>query len=453
MAGRQFRFTEPDTVVFGRAEDCQCRLPVEDNTVSRHHFLLEVSPPDCQLRDLGSLNGTYVNGAKYGGREKDEEPDHEKAARTAQAIQVKSGDLIGVGQTTMRVSAEAKEQDDSPAVCVGCAAKIPSSSRDELAYIGGTYLCQACRRAVAPPPPSLKEERGGAQLLEQLIAAVAGRSAGAMPCIPGYLCTRKLGEGGFGAVYLVTRECDGRQLALKIILSNKRHLVSRDIQLFQREMDNCMRLKHPHIVSFEEQGHVNGMFYFVMEYCAGGSVCNLMSMRGGCLEVEEAMPLMLNSLDGLSYIHDKGLVHRDLKPANILLDRSLKTAKISDLGLAKNFRSAGLSGFTVEGSFAGSIPFMPSEQVTSYRFLAPVSDVFSIGATFYNMLTGDFVYDFPQGMEPLRVVIEGKVVPMGQRKKKVPAKIAAVIDKAVSSRGDDRYSTAKEMKKALQKAG
>ena len=472
MDGKTFDFAEPDVFIFGRARDCQCCISEDDNMVSRHHFLLEVNPPECQIRDLGSLNGTYVNGVKYGGREKGEEPDPEKAAKNALPVELRNGDIVNVGQTRIRVTVQSEKAEASPAVCVRCGHQIPMEKRDALAYIAGTYLCQECRRAVAPPeekriagaaPGEIKgaegrrldkqagREKDGAELLDQLIDAVGRKSGGNMPQIPGYSFVRELGRGAFGKVYLVTRQRDNKEMALKIMLANKRDVSQKDIQLFQRETENCMKLRHPNIVALEEQGHVNGMFYFVMEFCPGGSMSDLMTKRGGHLELEEALPLMLQALDGLAYIHSEGFVHRDLKPNNILLDKS-KTAKISDLGLAKNFASAGLSGFTRQGSFAGTAPFMPAEQVTNYRYVQPTTDVFSMGATFYNMLTGDCVYDFPRGVEPLRVVLEQKIVPIGQRKRNIPKKVATVIDKAISAKPTDRYPTATEMKRALEEA-
>ncbi len=452
MIGTTFQFTEPDIFIFGRASDCQCRLISEDNTVSRHHFLLEVSPPECQIKDLGSLNGTYVNETKYGGRMKGEEPDYEKAAEIAEAIEIRNGDSINVGQTTMRVTISTEDADDSPAVCVRCKQAIPSEKRDELAYIGGTYMCRKCRPQLAASSPSIHPAKGGAELIDELVAAVVGKSGGAIPRIPGYKFVRELGKGGFGKVYLVIRERDNKKLALKVMLATKKKVSTHDVKLFQREMDNCMKLEHPSVVPFEEQGHVDGLFFFTMEFCSGGNARDLIKSRGGYLSVEDAIPLMFQVLDGLAYIHKNDFVHRDLKPENILLDSNQKVAKVGDLGMVKNFRSAGLSGLTAEGTFAGTIPYMPAEQISNYRFLDPRSDIFGIGATFYDMLTGETVYKFPRGVPPMKVILEGKVIPIGERKKKIPKDIAAVIDKAISPDPKQRYATAADMKKALQKA-
>ncbi len=101
MREKEFVFEEHDTFVFGRELDCHACLP-EDNCVSRHHFLLEVNPPDACIRDLGSMNGTYVNGWKIGGRKRGETPE-QGAQRQHSETDLKDGDSIRVGQTTLVV--------------------------------------------------------------------------------------------------------------------------------------------------------------------------------------------------------------------------------------------------------------------------------------------------------------------------------------------------------------
>jgi len=100
--GKVFTFTEHDTFLFGRMPDCHATFP-DDTQVSRHHFILEACPPKAALRDLGSLNGTYVNGKKYGARKAGESPE-EGAKRQYPAVDLKNGDIIEVGQTTISVA-------------------------------------------------------------------------------------------------------------------------------------------------------------------------------------------------------------------------------------------------------------------------------------------------------------------------------------------------------------
>src|SRR2546426_7727739 len=103
-AGKTFVFDEHDTLLFGRMDDCQICLP-EDSFVSRHHFILEVNPPDARVRDLGSLHGTHINGQMYGGREKHETPA-EGAKRQYPQVDLHDWDQIKVGKTVFRVNVE-----------------------------------------------------------------------------------------------------------------------------------------------------------------------------------------------------------------------------------------------------------------------------------------------------------------------------------------------------------
>ena len=452
LFGREFNFTEHEVFLFGRSADCHCCLP-DDPYISRHHFMLELNPPEVQIRDLGSLNGTAVNSVKYGGRKKDEH--QEEAAKRATVCKVKNGDLITVGETTLKIIVESKKDKEIPGHCFQCGQLIPVHQKDELAYLGGTFLCRECRKKLAPPPmPSQKDEleKSGAEILDDLLQAISAAGSGqpALLQIPGYEIIRELGIGGCGKVYLARRCRDGRELALKVMLSRKSGISDKDIQRFQREMKICMELKHQHIVTLEEQGNYHGLFYFTMEYCPGGDLGRLMDKRGKYLNPEEALPLMLQILDGLIYAHKKGVVHRDLKPGNLLLDQTQKVVKISDFGLSKNFEQAGLSGFTAAGEYSGTSCFMPKEQILDFKYVKPVSDIFSIGATFYNILTGNYVYDFQSGTDPLLAILEGRVIPISKRRN-LPKKLAAVIDKAISPEMEDRYQTAMEMKKELEK--
>jgi eukaryotic-like serine/threonine-protein kinase len=458
MAGKQFDFEESAIFLFGRNPDCHCCLP-DDKQISRHHFLLEANPPECCLKDLGSRNGTYVNGVRHGGRNCPEPVAIDEAAENAEVLTIQNGDEIRVGQTSLRVSiGKENEEDKGPAKCVGCGEAIAAKDKEPYAFVGGTYLCQKCRKKIAPPEPKEKLSpkkmlNSHDEVLNQLFGAIFGSDGAkaAYPDISDYECMRELGNGGFGKVYLARRKTDGKELALKVMLTQKKQLRQKDIDLFQREMDNMKQFKHAAVVSFESQGCHEGVFYFVMEYCAGGNMRDYVQHRGGRLGVGEAAPFMLQILDGLAFLHRNQYVHRDLKPENILLDAAQKNAKIADLGLAKNFALAGLSGFTVTGSYAGSYPYMPKEQITNYRYVKPYSDVFSIGATFYYMLTGEYVYNL-HGKEQTKEILAGNVIPVRKRRGDIPEKVAKVIDKAISVQPVDRFADAGEMLVALNKA-
>ena len=156
-------------------------------------------------------------------------------------------------------------------------------------------------------------------------------------------------------MYLAEKIKTRELVAVKVMLS--RVAVEPDAQeKFRKEIELMKELRHSNLVGLLEHGSAGGAFYFIMEYCEAGSVADLLHRRGGKLVLDEAIPLMLKSLEGLAFVHQKGHVHRDLKPENILLkgQRQNRNAMIGDLGLAKNFEKAGFSGMTLTGAYAGT---------------------------------------------------------------------------------------------------
>ena len=219
------------------------------------------------------------------------------------------------------------------------------------------------------------------------------------------------------------------------------------IAKFKREVAVTAGLEHPNIVRVLESGASGAVFYFIMEFCDGGSVWDLMLKNKGRLSLAQSKPIILGALEALAFAHDKGFVHRDLKPQNILLSRG--AVRLSDFGLAKSFQQAGLSGMSMTGGYAGTPVFMPREQITNFKYVKPVSDVWSMGATIYNMLTGAFPYQFTKDRDPIDVILNEDVVPIRKRDKTLPTPLAAVLDKALATETKDRFRTASELLLAI----
>jgi serine/threonine protein kinase len=271
--------------------------------------------------------------------------------------------------------------------------------------------------------------------------------------IPGHEIRSELGKGGMGAVYLGVRNKDQRHVAIKILLA--KIAVSKSArEKFLREVRVTEQLRHQHIVRFLSSGGSGSTFFLVMEYCSAGSLENLLARHGGKLSLRKAKPIMLHCLEGLAYAHRSGFVHRDLKPQNILLHHhdGRTIAKIGDFGLAKSFASAGLSGMTATGNFGGTLPFMPREQLTDFKYARPVSDIWSLAATFYLLLTGKHPRESDNERDPVEVVLREEAVSIRHHDPVVPAPVAAVIDQALKTRAEDRFQTAGEMKTALLEA-
>ncbi len=392
IRGKRFDFSGHDTFLFGRAPDCHARLDASDASASRHHFLLEVNPPLARLRDLGSLNGTRVNGVRHGGRKPGEKPE-EAAARGIADVDLHDGDEIRVGATLIQVKVEA-----------------PASPLEDL--VADNDADEAVGGTVGP-----------------------------------YAIERLLGKGGMGAVYLARHRDGGPPVALKVILP--RMLVDEGVQeIFVREIEVTRALRHRNVVGLLDFGRDEGRFYFALEYCPGGSAEALRVRLGGRVPLPSVLRIAVDALEGLAAAHESGFVHRDLKPDNVLLGED-GTARLADFGLAKSFQQAGLSGLTATGVIGGTFPFMAREQLTSYREARPTTDVWSMAATLYFLLTGEYARDFGD-QDPVAVILRGGTVPLRQRDPSVPEDFAAVIDRALDDEPARRFPTAREFGDAVK---
>jgi eukaryotic-like serine/threonine-protein kinase len=438
IRGQRFDFEEHDTFLFGRAPDCHARLAPHDAAASRHHFLLEVNPPRARLRDLGSLNGTHVNGVRHGGRRPDESPE-EARCRGGAEVELRDGDEIRVGETHLRVSIEG-------AACQACHRPILEDERERCEWVDGTWLCEACRRGTLTDRPGPTDPPG---------PTTPGASGEALLVPPGtavgpYLVERMLGQGGMGAVYLARSQKAGRPVALKLMLP-RAEIDEAAAEIFLREIEVTRALRHPNIVALLDVGSYEGRFYFALEYCPGGNAETLLRRSGGRLDLPVVVRLAAGALEGLAAAHAAGFVHRDIKPDNVLLAED-GAAKLADFGLAKSFRQAGLSGMTATGAVAGTFYFMPREQLTNFRLVRPVSDVWSMAATLYYLLTGEYARDFSTPRDSLAVILRGGVVPVRERDPGLPGDLASVIDHALRDDPSCRYPTAREFLAALRAA-
>ncbi|HTU23769.1 MAG TPA: serine/threonine-protein kinase, partial [Pirellulales bacterium] len=223
---------------------------------------------------------------------------------------------------------------------------------------------------------------------------------------------------------------------------------------FLREIDLLRNLRHPQICALLDLGAVDYSFFFIMDYCSGGSLAELVKNQGGRLKLNVALPLLRQSLVALEYAHEQGIVHRDLKPENILLHQHSARweARIADFGLAKQFEQAGLSGMTVTGAFGGTFEYMPREQLTDFRSVRPTCDIWSIAATFYRVLTGASARPQGPGRDAMEVVLRDEAVPIRQVDPAIPPPLAAVIDRALAADGAARFPAAGAMREAFDQA-
>lgn len=473
LLGNEFVFAERTTCILGRAADCSPRLPddAEHRTVSRHHCLLDINPPDIRVRDFGSLNGTYVNGVKIGQREAHQTPE-EAANLSFPEHDLTDGDELKIGQTVFRVSIL------TPAYCVDCGQEIPEEDEAAGDSTAESGRCAACRVTASrdEPVPLAREPNRCAACGRQIIGARGtGAADGLCPAchaepeavlkhllhrahagdrdlsgISGYTLLRELGRGGMGAVFLARNDTTGQHVALKVMLPKVAARPDARAR-FLREIDVSRGLRHRHIAALYDVGTAHRTFFFTIEYCPGGSLTQLAARRGGTLGVDEALPLALQALDGLAHAHRRGVVHRDLSPQNILLaGEHTPAAKVADFGLAKAFDQAGLSGLTRTGTTAGKPYFMPRQQIINFKHAQPDVDVWALAACLYWTLTGAYPRDFPARKDPWQVVLQTDPVPIRHRDRTIPTGLAQVIDQALRDQPTIGFPSAAELRQALE---
>lgn len=200
-----------------------------------------------------------------------------------------------------------------------------------------------------------------------------------------YDLIRKLGEGGMGTVYQTKDTRTGETVALKVLPRSK----ARDatfLERFEREVRANFDLDHPNIVRGLDVGNADGYHFLVMEYVRGGDVFEHLSRHGRFSEAE-ALNLAKQIAAALDHIHGERLVHRDIKPENILLTPD-GTAKLADMGLALDDEVHGRSRITKTGTAMGTPYYLSPEQVRGDTEADIRSDIYSLGATVYEMVTG-----------------------------------------------------------------
>ncbi len=471
--GRSFDISSPDVFLAGRAKDAHIRFSEDDPYISRKHFLLEVCPPRCIIRNLSTKNQAAVNG------------------EIVSVADLNDGDIIEIGYTHLEVTIETDlkmkkircgsckvimevmADESNEAKCSRCATQTWTGSGEDA----DDPLTVRCQCGVDLTNPANSD--GQAHRLKddaeyrcyrcmQVMINESGRKVGA------YHIIRLLGEGGMGEVSLVYHPETSRILVIKEIFNlEERALVRR----FQREVSLLCSLDHGNLVRYVDSSHDMETPYLIMTFANSGNLDDLVMERGK-LPVGEAIYYLNGALKGLGYIHSRNIVHRDIKPENILLHNStgIMIPKITDFGIAKRFQDAGGTLLTGSKLMMGTPLFLPPEQIYDFRNVRETGDIFSMGVTLFYLLTGKVPFNFPSSLEiesykrehdldtddnfeviksmgyvgnPFLASAFQEAVPILEIDSEIPEPLAAVVDKAILRDPDSRYQTAEDFRQAL----
>jgi eukaryotic-like serine/threonine-protein kinase len=256
-----------------------------------------------------------------------------------------------------------------------------------------------------------------------------------------YRIERALGHGGMAVVYLAHDEELHRQVAVKVLaqhLADDANFRAR----FLQESKLASRLSHPNVVQVYDAGETEGSPYIVMEYVSGNTVA-----QRGKLSHTEVLPLALQACSGLQHAHNAGLVHRDVKPANLLV-RTDGVLKIADFGIA---RAAELTRITQHGTVLGTAAYLSPEQAAG-NDVTTATDIYSLGAVLYELLTGRAPYEFESLAELAAQQTGGFITPLRELDPSVPEPVEAAVMHALAREARFRPASASDFGRELAAA-
>ncbi len=266
-----------------------------------------------------------------------------------------------------------------------------------------------------------------------------------------YRLTRQLGAGGMGEVYLAEHQLLKRPCALKLIRLGIES-GSKALERFEREVRLTAALSHPNTVEIYDYGRTeDGTYYYVMEYLRGLSLAELVE-RHGPLPAGRAVHLLRQVCLSLREAHGAGLIHRDIKPSNIFASRRGGTddvAKLFDFGLVLPVSRIGPPHESGEGRIFGTPLFMSPEQATGERAIDGRSDIYSLGAVAYYLLTGRPPFDGASGIGLLIAHAHDPVVPPSHIQTGIPEDLERVVLRCLAKDAADRYPDAQALERAL----
>ncbi|MDR3622426.1 MAG: serine/threonine-protein kinase [Paludisphaera borealis] len=425
-AGEERRIDQSDVLVVGRSSRASFPM-VQDVLLSRDHFQIEKHDLACHLIDLGSTNGTKVNGLRV------------------ERVLIREGDVITAGESAFEVVVFGSHP-GSPVTrsCVGCGARLATR-------IDGD---------------SRSEEKTGVLDAEAFATIDSGLCS---ECLakrrrfpethPDYLIEELVGEGGMGEVYRATQLSTNRRVAIKMLLVNGAP-GDKAFNYFQREIRVLQGLLmpggkcHPCIVEFYDIFQIDGHFQLVMEYVDGKNALAWAENQKQPLPVATVAQIGRQLLSALAYAHAKGYVHRDVKPSNILVMGPVHRPriKLSDFGLAKSFADTNLfATMTRQGDVGGSTSFLSPDHIREFRDVKEPADIYSAGATLYYLLTNRYPY---LGFDPRRadsyeIILQHPPVPLRAFRPDAPEELERILHKALEKQPRDRWKSAKAMGEAL----
>jgi serine/threonine protein kinase len=267
-----------------------------------------------------------------------------------------------------------------------------------------------------------------------------------------YKIKELIASGGMGEVYRAIDLQLGRVIALKTILTHKADDPNADRRLL-REARSASILSHPSICTIYEVGQQDDLTFIAMQYVTGRTIHDL--LLEGQLSIEKVLGYALDIADALDEAHRNGVVHRDIKPSNIIVNER-DVAVVLDFGLAKqvNFAAAldeelpTQENLTSATTLLGTVHYMPPEELRREP-LDERSDIFSLGVTLYEMLSGVRPFDRPNKVDMLHAILHDEPKPLMEARPGVDERLEAIVGKTLRKDSSQRYQSVKELKQEI----
>ena len=352
--------------------------------------------------------------------------------------------------------------------CPSCQETVIAMSQKSDTFV------QAIEVAKKPTSGAFEEENALALGIRRIVSAArigTGTNAGskleplteafAKQQIGPYRLESRLGMGGMGAVFKATHQKLKRTVALKLLPQDR--WASADlIARFEREMEAIGTLDHPHIVRASDAGEDDGLHFLVMEFVDGIDLSRMVR-RLGRVPVADACELVRQAAIGLQYAHERGLIHRDVKPSNLMLGwqqsngnaaTTKPTVKILDMGLAllgdEHFQDE--HELTTVGQMMGTLDYMSPEQGLDSHDVDARSDIFSLGATLFKLLTGTAPLDYLELKTPLKKIttLATKHLPsIRETRDDLPDELVELVNRMLSREPSQRPQSARDVADSL----
>ena len=411
---RRFELTEGRQLVIGRSGGAD--LQVNSPRLSRRHAAVKLEPRGLSVEDLGSANGTFVNGQRV------------------QQAMLRPGDIVMVGGVAIRVDFDQTLVPDLDLRCERCS-RLVSMARCEEGQVfemGRQFLCQECATIVRNQDLTQAEQELVAILREEGYQ-VGGKSPLSTGLVP---------------VFEAHRVGIDRPVAIKAL-----PLVSgispKKVARFQTEARAAAKVRHPNVIEIYDIRQHPRALYIVMEHVKGELLLQHVEKHGP-LDHQAALRVGLLVARALKVAHEQGIVHRDLKPGGIVLTPDGQP-KVADFGLAKDLWA--LTGhMTGPEETLGTVRYMPPEQVKNAREADQRADYYSLGATLFHLLTGAPPYTQVHELELMGRVLNGTLPPFDPTKAGLPRPISNLLARLMAREPRDRPQTGDEVLAAFAEA-